>query len=89
MININQVEIKVYPLILESDQASALWHLMRAIDINGSGKVSLTFKELIDITGYTKSTIYRYMKSSLFTKICKNKNKKKDIVYSFYYKSLN
>lgn len=88
MININQVEIKVYPLILESDQASALWHLMRAIDINGSGKVSLTFKELIDITGYTKSTIYRYMKSSLFNKICKNKNKKKDIVYSFYYKSL-
>jgi hypothetical protein len=88
MININNVEIKVYPLILESDQASALWHLMRVIDLNGSGKVSLTFKELIDITGYTKSTIYRYMKSPLFNKICKNKNRAGDLVYSFYYKSL-
>jgi hypothetical protein len=88
MININNVEIKVYPLILESDQASALWHLMRAMDLNGSGKVSLTFKELINITGYTKSTIYRYMKSSLFNKICKNKNRAGDLVYSFYYKSL-
>lgn len=88
MINFKEVEIKVYPIILESDQASALWHLMRAIDLNGSGKVSLTFAELLEITGYTKSTIYRYMKSSLFIKVCKNKNSKGTLVYSFYYKSL-
>lgn len=87
MINSN-VEIKVYPIILESDQASALWHFMRAIDLNGSGKVSLTFTELLNITGYTKSTIYRYMKSPLFTKVCKNRNKEGILVYSFYYKSL-
>jgi len=86
--NIEKVEIKIYPIILESDQASALWHLMRAIDINGSGKVSLTFTELLTITGYTKSTIYRYMKSTLFIKVCKNKNKQGVLIYSFYYKSL-
>lgn len=88
MINITEVEIKVYPLVLESDPASALWHLIRALDKNSCGKVSFTLAELLNITGYTKSTVYRYMQSSLFHKICKNKTKNKVIVYTFYYKSL-
>lgn len=88
MINLKEVEIKVYPIILESDPAAALWHLIHAMNLSGSGKVSFTLSELLEITGYTKSTIYRYMKSPLFNKICKNKNKQGVLVYSFYYKSL-
>lgn len=88
MRNTENIEIKIYPLILESAlTASHLWHLIRALDISGSGKVSFTKEELISILGVSKSTVYTYLKSPLFTRIVKHKNREGVLVYTFYYKS--
>lgn len=89
MSRIDNLEIKVYPVILESPLvATHLWHLIRAIDKQGSGKVSFTLKELQEILGVSKSSIYRYLNSNLFEKVCKHTNKNKERVYTIYYKSL-
>ena len=82
MRNTDNIEIKIYPLILESSlTASHLWHLIRALDISGSGKVSFTKEELISILGVSKSTIYTYLKSPMFNRIVKHKNRE-DVLYS-------
>lgn len=88
MVNINELEIKIYPLILDSDPAAAFWHLIKTLDMKASGKISFTMKELIEITNYSRATIYRYMHSELFIKVVKHKNKHGIKVYTFYYKSL-
>lgn len=84
----NEIEIKVYPLILETGgPASSLWHLLRALDEKGSGKVTLTMLQLQSYLNCSKASIYRFLKSSLFHKTITHKKEgvKK---YTIYYKSL-
>ena len=84
----NQIEIKVYPLILEAGgPASSLWHLLRTLDEKGCGKITLTMLQLQTYMDCSKATVYRYLRSNLFQKVITHKTQgvKK---YTLYYKSL-
>lgn len=87
-LNIHNLEIKIYPLILDKDNGATLWHLVRTLDTKGSGKISLTMNELKEYLSCSKSTVYNLFKSKLFNKVVKTKNKNKVLVYTLYYKSL-
>lgn len=67
------LEIKIFPLILNADKGGSLWHLLRALDTNGSGKVCLTKKQLVEYLGTSESTIYKRLKSKLFRDVVRNK----------------
>ena len=89
MNDIKELEIKIYPLILTAEAASSLWHLCRTLDSQGSGKVSLTMKELCEYLNVSPSCVYKYLKSSLFNRVVSHKNKSIGCqVYSLDYKSL-
>lgn len=81
--DINELEIKIFPLILEAEAAAGLWHLLRAIDVEGRGAVSLTMEELVDAMKLSQQTIYRYLKSPLFRTVPRSKD-----TYTIYLKSL-
>ena len=79
MKDIKDLEIKLYPLILEVHPSAGLWHLLRAIDVEGRGTVSLTMNELISFMDCSKATIYRHIKSPLFRSVKRFKSS-----YTFY-----
>lgn len=72
--DISNLEIKIYPLILEKDVAGTLWHLLRAIDSKGQGMVCITMSELKKYMDCSRATVYRHMKSPLFRRVIKNKD---------------
>jgi hypothetical protein len=46
--------------------AVQLWYALRALDMNGSGKVSITMAEAMSQLGRSRTTIWRYLKDTTF-----------------------
>lgn len=46
--------------------AVQLWYALRALDVNGSGKVSITTTEAMSQLGRSRTTIWRYLKDATF-----------------------
>ncbi|NEQ53613.1 MAG: hypothetical protein F6K11_26345 [Leptolyngbya sp. SIO3F4] len=54
--------IRIYSRILDCGrEESRLWHLARALDLNGSGKVCLTVHQTMAFFGVGQATIYRWL----------------------------
>ena len=55
--------IRIYSRILDCGrEESRLWHLARALDSNGSGKVCLTVHQAMAFFGVGQATVYRWLK---------------------------
>lgn len=80
----DNLEVKIYPLILHHRPSASLWHLGRMLDSNGSGKFSISILDAHRLLGISRATFYRYIKdNSFFHKVVRH-----NLIYTLYYKSL-
>jgi hypothetical protein len=58
-------EIRIYSALLDcGNESSRLWHLLRAMDAEGSGRVAVSPKWIAAIMGISKATVYRHLKDA-------------------------
>lgn len=57
--------IRIYSRLLDTCEPARLWHVLRTLDTEGTGRVNFAMDEIATLMSVSTQTIYRWLKQDL------------------------